>query len=77
MFRFILLFNGLKVWSKDIERKSYLRGDEQRSELLGEEAVEAGVVRDQDLGDAVDRGHLLGHVLDPGSGASNKTSHLE
>ena len=74
MFRFRF---GLEVCLKVIERKSYLRGDEERCELLGEEAVEAGVVRDQDLGDAVDRGHLLGHVLDPGSGASNQTSYLQ
>ena len=55
----------------------YLRGDEQRGEFLGEEAVEAGVVRDEDLGDAVDCGHLLGHVLDPGPGASHQTGHLK
>ena len=60
-----------------IERACYLRGDEQRGELLGEEAVEGGVVSDQDLGDAVEPRHLLGHVLNPGPGASHQTSHLQ
>ena len=54
----------------------YLRGDEQRGQLLREESVEAGVVSDQDLGDAIEPGHLLSHVLDPGPGASHQAGDL-
>ena len=59
------------------EHVIYLRGDEQRGELLREEAIEGSVISHQDLGDAIEPSHLLGHVLDPGPCTSHQTSDLQ
>ena len=50
------------------ELELVLAGHQQRGQLLGQEVGEGGVVGHQDLGHALDPGHLLGHPLAAGSG---------